>query len=196
MGMYRKHSQGFTLIEVMVTMLIAAIVLFIGIPSFQSYVSNNRQITSINDLVTAFNLARSTAITHRERVTVCKSDDGATCRTGDDSGDWSQGWMVFANPGNLNAPVDVDTDLIRVHGALVGSGVSFVGSGPTVNRVSFKPQGMVDGNIGTITYCDSRGASEASALVISFGGQVRLAKDDDGNGTVENGSEEDVLCPG
>lgn len=187
-------GKGFSLIEVMVTLAIAAIVLSVGVPSFQSFIQSNRQTTAINELATALQLARSTAVSRRVRVTVCKSPDGLNCATGGGSGDWSQGWMVFANPGNGNAPANPNTDLLRVHGALAGN-ATLIGSGPTVNRVSFRPQGMVDGNIGTITYCDSRGASHASALVISFGGQVRHAVDEIGNdGIVENGSRDPVSC--
>lgn len=182
------------MIEAMVTLAIAAIVVSIGIPSFQASVLNNRKTASINDLSTALNLARSTAITLQKRVTVCKSSNGLACKADGKASDWTQGWMVFTNPNNLNAPAVVNTDLIRIRGALTGNNISFIGSGPTVNKVSFKPQGMVDGNLGTITYCDSRGASEASALVISFGGQIRLAQDTDGTGIVENGSKKDVSC--
>lgn len=187
-------QKGFSLIEAMVTLAIAAIVLSVGVPSFQSYIQNSRQATAINDLATALQLARSTAITRRVRVTACKSNDGASCRTGGSgSGDWSQGWIIFTDPTNAGT-VDAGEELLRVHGAL-GGNATLVGTGPTVNRVSFKPQGMADGNVGHITYCDSRGAGQANALVISFGGQVRRAADESGSDGIVDVDGVNVSCP-
>lgn len=190
-----KIQNGFTLIEVIVTMAIAAIILTIGVPSFQTSIQNNRKTTSISELATALQLARNTAITRRVRVTLCKSPDGINCVTGGGSGDWSQGWMMFTNPNNVAATAGLSgvETLLRVHAAL-SSNTTLIGSGPTVNRVSFKPQGLIDGNIGTITYCDSRGNTDAGALIISFAGQVRQAVDSNNDGVVENGSGGPVSC--
>lgn len=164
--MKKEFSHGFTLIEVMITLAIAAIVLSIGVPSFQSYIRNNYKTTAINDLRTALALTRSTAITRRERATVCKSTDNATCAA---NGDWSQGWIVFTDPNNPGT-VDPGETILRVHNAISGSG-TFSGNANVTNRVSFTPQGLASGSVGTITYAD--GADFTGSLVISFGGQVR-----------------------
>ena len=187
-----SKQNGFSLIEVMVTLAIAAIVLSIAVPSYQTAVQNNRRTTATNELATAFQLARSTAISQRVFTVVCKSPDGATCPTGAGSGDWTQGWMVFTDP-NDNGSLDAGETLIRVHGALPGD-ATFVGDRVTVaDFVSFSPQGLTRNN-GTITHCDARGATDASALDISVGGQVRHATDTDGDGTVDlDGAN--VTCP-
>lgn len=188
-----NKQKGFSLIELMATLAIAAIVLSIAIPSYQTAVQNNRRTTAVNELATALQLARSTAISQRVFTVVCKSPDGVTCPTGAGSGDWTQGWMIFTdtnNNGSLNAG-GTDT-LIRVHGALSGN-ATFIGNNNVINQVSFSPQGLTRNN-GTITHCDARGATDASALVISVGGQVRHATDTDGDGTVDlNGAN--VICP-
>jgi type IV fimbrial biogenesis protein FimT len=181
----------------MVTLAIAAIVLSIGVPSFQAYIQNSRQTTDINELATALQLARNTAISRKVRVTICKSNDGANCRTGGGSGDWKQGWMLFTNPNNITgtAGLTAAEELLRVHGALGGDG-SFIGNNNVVNRVSFNAKGLALGSNGTITRCDSRGNTSAKALVISLGGQVRQAVDDSGNGIVDvdGTGATDVTC--
>jgi type IV fimbrial biogenesis protein FimT len=197
-GMFIKHLHGFTLVELMMTMAIAAIVLSIAVPSFQTFINNNRKTTSVNDLMTALSLARSTAITRRQQVTVCKSDDGATCKIGALS-NWSQGWMMFANPNNINGTTGLTNPavLLRVHGKLPGK-ISFVGNNNVINRVAFTPQGLALGSNGTITYCDTQGANTASALVISLGGQVRHATDTNDDNIVDvigpNGTGVNVSC--
>lgn len=174
-----SQSAGFTLTEVMMTLAIAAIVLSIGVPSFQTMFQNNRKSTSINDMRTALALARSTAITRRTRTTVCKSSDNVRCADPDD-GDWTLGWIVFVDPNNagtrdlaVDDGVDEDEELLRVHSALSGS-ASFSGNGTVANRVSFSPQGLfTNGFGGTLTYDDPRGPEYGGRLIISSGGQVR-----------------------
>jgi len=194
-----NKENGFSLIEVIVTLAIAAIVLSIGVPSFQSYIQNNRQTIAINELATALQLARNSAISRRVAVTLCKSPNAANCIIGADSGDWSQGWMMFTNPNGINGVANLDPDageeLLRVHGGLRDN-ATFIGSGPVANQITFIAQGRINNGFGgTITYCDSRGNTAATALVISVGGQVRRAEDTDGDGIVENGAEDPVPCP-
>jgi type IV fimbrial biogenesis protein FimT len=88
----RRKMKGFTLFELMVTLAVAAIILSFGVPGFMSFIQNNRAATHTNDLITALNLARSEATRRSATVTVCSSDDGATCS---DSNDWSTGWIIL-----------------------------------------------------------------------------------------------------
>ncbi len=190
--------NGFSLIEVVVTMAIAAIVLSVGVPSFQSYIQNNRQTIAINEMATALQLARNSAISRRVPVTLCKSPNGINCVTGGGSGDWSQGWMMFTNPDDIDGVTGLNPGtevLLRVHHALPGN-ATLIGSGPVINQVTFMPQGKINNGFGgTITHCDSRGNTAAVALVISMGGQVRQAEDTNNDGIVENGGGNPVPCP-
>lgn len=185
-----SKQNGFSLVEVIATMAIAAIVLSIGIPGFQSYTRNNRQIIAVNELATALQLARNSAVSRQTAVTLCKSPDGANCVTGAGSGDWSQGWMMFTNPNGVNADgiaiLDPGENLLRVHSALQGN-ITLTGNNNVVNRVTFSAQGLARGSNGTITHCDPRSDTNASALIISIGGQVRQARDTNDDGIVDNG---------
>ena len=86
-----KGQKGFTLMELLFTIAVAAIILSFGVPGFMSFIDNNRAVTHTNDLVTALNLARSEATRRGSAVLVCSSSDGVEC-----SGinDWSDGWVV------------------------------------------------------------------------------------------------------
>jgi len=169
-----SRQNGFSLIEVIVTMAIAAVVLSIGIPSFQSYTQNNRQTIVVNELATALRLARNSAITHRIRTVVCKSADSINCTT---MGTWTQGWIVFTDTDNNNT-LDAGENILRVHGPVQGN-VTISGNANTADLIAFNPQGILASLNGRITYCDSRGNDFATALFISRGGRVRF--EDDGN---------------
>lgn len=88
--------RGFTLLELMVTVSVAALLVTVGVPTFVTFVRNTRTTTHTNDLVTALNLGRSEATRRGAPVVVCASGDGATCSA---ANDWSTGWVVVA-PGN------------------------------------------------------------------------------------------------
>ncbi|MBB6598676.1 GspH/FimT family pseudopilin [Luteimonas sp. MC1825] len=94
--MHHRRESGFTLIELMVTIAIVAILLVIGLPSFQGSLRSNRVATSTNELMASVSLARTEAIRSTKTATICASSDGTSCGT-----DWNQGWIVWTdNDGN------------------------------------------------------------------------------------------------
>jgi type IV fimbrial biogenesis protein FimT len=84
-----SSERGFTLIELMVTLSVAAILLAIAVPSYSSSRLNSQLRASANDLIGSINLARSEAIKGGATVTLCASSDGETC-----GGAWNEGWIV------------------------------------------------------------------------------------------------------
>jgi type IV fimbrial biogenesis protein FimT len=86
---FYRRSYGFTMIELMVTLVVLGILLGVGVPSFRLFLVNARTSAVANDITSAINLARSEAVKRAEPVTVCPSDDGADC-----DGAWTDGWIV------------------------------------------------------------------------------------------------------
>lgn len=166
-----NKSYGFTLIELMITLAIVAIVLAIGVPSFQGMMRDNRLATQTNTFLAALNLARSEAIKRGRRVTLCKSASGATCEGG---GGYQQGWIVFVDP-NDNAVVDAGEMILRVEGAMPGN-LSLTGNSTVQSYVSYVGDGtsrLVGGGFqaGTLTLC---AAPKARSIIINSVGRVRV----------------------
>lgn len=85
-----RADRGFTLIELMTTIGIAAIVAAIAAPSFDKSIKNMRASAASDQLVTALSLARISAVKKAGYVTVCPTVDGSSC-----SGtDWTGGLLV------------------------------------------------------------------------------------------------------
>ncbi len=175
--MNQRTGKGFTLIELMVTLAVAAILLTVGVPSFRATVENNRLTIAANELVSALNLARSEAIKRGVRVTVCKSADGATCTT---SGDWEKGWIVFTDIDN-NAAYDSDTEmLLRTYEGVKGQ-VTLVGNTNVSDYVSYVASGrsaLTGGGFqaGTIKVCDDRTGNVGKKVVLSSTGRLRVER--------------------
>ena len=65
-----KMCRGFTLLELMVTVAVVAILATVGVPSFRDLIQNNRVTTQTNELVTALNFARTEAVKRARAVEV------------------------------------------------------------------------------------------------------------------------------
>ncbi|MBL8265214.1 GspH/FimT family pseudopilin [Steroidobacter sp.] len=94
------HSAGFTMVELMVTVGIAAILTAVAVPSFNQLIISSRLVTQSNDLVAAINFARSEAIKRNTNISLCRVNavDSTTCVTG--AGAW-QNWIVTPGGGNV-----------------------------------------------------------------------------------------------
>lgn len=137
-GMHGRRLDGFTLLELMVTLAVAAILVTIAIPSYRGLVQRNTLTASVNDLVGDLNYARSEAVTRGQNVYLCKSKDEATCET---DGDWSQGWIVFTpDADDKDAPPKV-ANLLRVRGPL-DEQITIGDVSSSASRVSFDANGF------------------------------------------------------
>ena len=163
----KRGSGGFTLIELMITIAIVAIVLTLGVPSFQETIRNNRLITTVNDFISSLNLTRSEAIKRGIRVTLCKSVNGTSCNTS--STGYQQGWIIFVDP-NGNATVDSGEQIIRVYAAIAG--INLTGNTNVINFVSYVANGMTTQS-GTVTICI---APKGYNIFISGAGRVRTTE--------------------
>ncbi|MCK7576248.1 MAG: GspH/FimT family pseudopilin [Chromatiales bacterium] len=133
-------QRGFTLVELVVTVSLVAILISIGVPSFQNLIRNNRAIAITNDLVLAIQLARSEAVKQQREMTLCRRNAvGDDCENG---ADWSAGWLIC----QLNHTKTCEEPVIQVWGPPRGSpvlsgpspGIEFARTGePRLSPVTF-----------------------------------------------------------
>lgn len=88
-----KKSQGFTLLELIVTIAIIAILAAIAAPSFSRMMAGNQLQTAVGEWRTAFYLAQKEAIRRKTRVQICPSTDGEECAS--DLKNYKVGWIVW-----------------------------------------------------------------------------------------------------
>lgn len=124
-------SRGFTLIELMVTVAVMAILAAIAAPSMSELIDNRRAAGQAEELVASLQLARAEAIRRNARVTVC-AGTGIVCNG---STTWGN-WTIF---GRDKTAAVATTDVIRDTSASSTVQVT----GPAAGIV-YKPSGMID----------------------------------------------------
>lgn len=170
------QQSGATLLELMVTLAVSAILLGIGIPSFASLSHSSRLSGATNELVSSLHLTRSEAIKRNSRVVMCTSATGTSCAA---SGDWHQGWLVFHDANN-NAALDSGETVILTRPAFP-PGLKLKGNLWVSKYISYTPSGAtrtVSGmlQMGTLTVCNESAVSgKAREVVISGTGRPRTA---------------------
>ena len=135
-----RHRNGFTILELMVTISILAIATTMAAPSFTSLIKETRTRAQVRDMVAALELARSNAVMRRHTVTLCSSTNGTSCAGSSTS--WASGWIVLDT---------VDNALLQAFPALTGgttvttsvTGLTFDAYGeiPTSTQLTLRPSG-------------------------------------------------------
>ena len=171
--MFMKRESGFTLIELMFVLAVAAILLSVAVPALQMFSTNAKQTGAINDFVSSMHLARNTAITTNARVTMCASSNAASCEIVS----WDSGWILFRD-ANSNQTVD-GTDAIIGTGAR-SDGLDIV-SAEYDNFLMYRPNGrvmsaVVGTNTGDFVVCDRRGANYSKVVGVGLSGRPKLSK--------------------
>lgn len=187
-----EGNRGFTLIELMVTLGVSALLLSVGIPGFQGLIRDNRMTTQYNQFISGLNTARSEAVKRGIDVTICdRNANGDNCNN---TGVWENGWIVFTDFDD-DGVVDAGENILRVHEPLNGNNTLRSALAFDRNHITYNGQGFAIGFAGTFRLCDSRGARNAKGMVISANGRARRAIDLNADGVVEYEIGNSITCP-
>ena len=150
--------SGFTLVELLISIAVMSLILILGIPSFMTFIQNNRVMSQMDEFANALNYARTTALNQNITVAVCPAtaNNSSTC-----GANWSTGWIVITQPAtggatllasHINGSNDPTLSSVTVSSA-AASIVSFDSMGLATSQANFKS-------------CDSRGGSFARSLEV------------------------------
>ena len=168
-----NSNHGFTLLELLVTVAILAIVAVIAAPSLQNFVLNNRIRTQAAALTTSLVFARTEAINRSTRVVTCPGTASGGCS----STLWEDGWVVFVDTNN-DSVLDEEETRLEIHVALDGDN-TLRGTTDVRDYVSFDYDGRAqkvngDPQSGTFILCDQRGFGDhARAIDVIATGRSR-----------------------
>ena len=163
----RKNQRGFTLIEVLVTLALFAIITSSVAPSLSNFFNRNKVASIVNNHSSALQLARHTAISQNVFVVLCPTTDMQTCGT-----DWNSTKMIF---------VDEDgDDTLDGNEEIIGTAdlVKDVVISSNRNVLRFAPVNTAQTVNATIKICPDIETNRFDrALVLSNVGRVRIERD-------------------
>lgn len=182
------HSAGFSLLELMTTVSVAAIVLAVGVPTFTDVIRNNRLTSQANDLQRSTQVARAEAVKRQLPVVVCATDDASVDRPTCSDGNFSQ-WFVFVDTDGDWAVDDVEP-IIEQHASPEPT-LTIKNNGDGI--ISYAATGFASAPVASgkeptrrVILCDKRGnqkvgnstTSTARAMIIEATGRTRITKDE------------------
>ncbi|MGA8260299.1 MAG: GspH/FimT family pseudopilin [Arenicellales bacterium] len=155
-----RKNAGFTLIELMITLVVAALLLTWAVPSFERFIRRTDLTSATNDWVGVLNYARNEAITRGKRVTICRSVNpnacnGSTnclCGTSQPAPangvpNYHSGYLIFTSASN-SLPLNfvAASDRLLRTGKAESNRVTIRGNAQANNAFSFMPDGTLDPN--------------------------------------------------
>ena len=176
--------NGFTLLELMITLAILAIVVTLAAPPMSGLVYDNRLTTTANAFVADLNLARSEAMKRGTTVVVCRTDTpfaaAPVCGSGTNK-DWAAGYVIFVDENGNDAydnGIDVD---VRIGEPLEGT-MTLVSDTDAQTLLSFNRLGGLDSEpadgVAELALCDHRGSASRRLIQVGLTGRPALAVTD------------------
>lgn len=167
-------QQGFSLVELVVTLVIFGALLAIAPTAYQDWIASQQLANHAHFLADTLDIARSEAIKHGYRVNVCKSIDRRQCTT---RGGWESGWIMYVDE-NHDGEIDSDEQVLRREGA-APDGITVQANHPVANYVSYTSLGharLLSGALQMGTFVVCKPGQDALKVVLANSGRARIDK--------------------
>ena len=179
------RARGFTIFELMIAVAIAGILAAVAVPNLKVFAQNNRLAAGSNDLLRAFQVARSEAIKRQQPVALCGVDDSTVAVPACNYSTFKNGWIVFVDTAIPAWQTASGSVIVERHGA-VDPTVTVKADNDRIELYDFSGFAVPTGTktpTRNIVLCDvrgtaaSNGSSLARGVLIANTGRARVTKD-------------------
>lgn len=192
-----RPQAGFTLMELMITIAIAAVLLALAAPNMGDFIKNNRMTSETNNLVAQINRARGEAAKRGVIVILCRSTNptATAALVNCDSGagnakNWTTGWIMYSLDSASTTERDfvLATDQLLARTATLDNGIRITTNGYAESRLAIRSDGtLLETGATRFALCDDRnegpeGNRKGRVVEVSLTGRPTIARTD-GAGT-------------
>lgn len=186
----RSTQTGLTLSELLTALAVAAVLVGAAIPGMSVLLGRATADAAIEQMAHAIQFTRYQAIARRTTATLCPGA-GATCGRRDT---WHEGATVFVD-GNANGDRDRDEEVLQRLPPLPDGYRIRWRSFRNRKSLSMRPDGTTDWQPGNMVLCPADSdAKNARQLIVNAQGRVRLSRDLDGDGVMEDARGRPITC--
>lgn len=164
-----NRNQGFTLIELIITLSILTIAISMAVPAMVDLVARNQQQALRMQVQDTLQKARVRAVLYRQPVVLCGSEDTLSC-----SGNWTNGWI---------AQEEASQQILHVIQLATADELRWIGFGD--QQIRFYENGTSPWSNGRFYQCYKQRI--AWQLILSRQGRLR-------QGTAEENESKAALC--
>lgn len=195
-------SRGISLVELLVTLAVVALLGALALPGLQMLRGQSDSTLAVNQLMGQLALARSSAILQHARVTLCPSA-GPSLSAGQHAGTspgcgtrdtWHLGVLLFIDSNGNGRREPAEPELRRF--PPLASGRVYWRAFRNRAYLQYLPNGHTPWQNGSFHYCAASGAPTLTRIVIlTASGRARTALDSDSDGVVEDANGQPARCP-
>jgi type IV fimbrial biogenesis protein FimT/type IV fimbrial biogenesis protein FimU len=182
-----SRRQGFTLVELMVSIAVVGVISAIALPSMSDFLVKMRVDNEISEMQRLLLTARNMAINTGKNTTVCPLTSGAC------TNNWHNEISVFTNSDNTLATnnnfADPD-ELVKIKSEIKsGDKLQY-----SQNSVIYTPDGRLLTASANFRYCPKNKADESRGISISLSGRSYTSSDTDDDGKDEDRTGNEITC--
>lgn len=170
--------SGFTLVELMVTVAVVAILAAVAVPGMQSFLAKSGMNNVRDDFAIALQRARLDAINRNTCVSMCQlaAAGGNQCAAAAAGGQWHQGWVTFVD-GACSGTLAAVADVISVRQPGNARYTLRVRDGGTVGVLTFDPRGTLVAGLATYQVRDAKvdNSPHKRDITVSRQGRVEVS---------------------
>ena len=168
-----KKVRGFTLTELLTSVVIVTLLASVGLPSSVRLLQHEQLVAASNELLTHVYLARSTAAQYRTVATLCP----APARVSDERCgiDWNAGYRVFADR-NGNALLNTPDDTLVAQVADDPSTTIAWRSFRRLSYLQFDATGVTRALNGSFILCRPSTPAIERKIIVNIAGRARIQR--------------------
>ncbi|MFT7431390.1 MAG: type IV fimbrial biogenesis protein FimT [Colwellia sp.] len=183
-----NRRQGFTLVELMITIAIGATLMAIALPKFNSFLVETRVDNEISHLQRLLLTARNTAINAEQSVTLCPLNASNRCDT-----NWQNEVSVFIDiDGDKTYEPASDERIVAVKAKIKTNDKLQYGQ----DSIIYRPTGNIMGGVSAspFKYCPKDYPAKSRGITVTTSGRSYVTSDTDSDGIDEDRSGNEITC--